>query len=102
MPAIAGVHVDTAIGDGEFLIPSPTADGLSVGFQRVPEAKTGKNRVHLDLVVDDVGVVTTEAEELGGRWLEPGTSRELDGFAGVGWQTRKAISSISMFLPADS
>ena len=48
--------------------------------QRVPEAKAGKNRLHLDLVVDDLGEATAEVEKLGGRWLEPGTTRELEGF----------------------
>ena len=77
---LLGVQVDTTIGEGEFLILSPTEDGLTVGFQRVPEAKTGKNRVHLDLVVDDLDSATAEVERLGGRWLEPGTTRELEGF----------------------
>ena len=78
--ALLGVEVDTTIGEGGFLILSPTEDGLTVGFQRVPEAKTGKNRVHLDLVVDDLDAATAEVEQLGGRWLEPGTTRELEGF----------------------
>ena len=39
---LLGVQVDTTIGEGEFLILSPTEDGLTVGFQRVPEAKTGE------------------------------------------------------------
>jgi hypothetical protein len=30
--------VDMTIGDGEFLVLSPAEDGLTVGFQRVPEA----------------------------------------------------------------
>jgi predicted enzyme related to lactoylglutathione lyase len=58
--------VDMTIGDGEFL--------------RVPEAKAGKNRLHLDLVVDDLDEATAEIEKLGGRWLEPGNIRELEGF----------------------
>ena len=51
---LLGVDVDTEIADGEFLLLSPTAEGLTVGFQRVPEVTSGKNRVHLDLVVDDL------------------------------------------------
>jgi hypothetical protein len=39
-----------------------------------------KNRVHLDLVVDDLDWSTTEITRLGGRWLEPGNTRELEGF----------------------
>ena len=57
------LDVDATIGDGAFVILSPTQEGLTVGFRRVPEAKAGKNRVHLDLVVD-----------------EPGTTWELEGF----------------------
>jgi len=74
------VGVDATIGDGEFLVLSPTEDGLTVGFQRVGEAKTQKNRLHLDLVVDDLDAATADVEKLGGRWLEPGTTRELEGF----------------------
>jgi predicted enzyme related to lactoylglutathione lyase len=77
---VLGVNVDTEIGEGDFLLLTPTEEGLVVGFQRVPEAKKGKNRVHLDLVVDDLDVATAEVEHLGGRWLEPGTTRELEGF----------------------
>ena len=49
-------------------------------FQRVPESKVGKNRVHWDVLVDDLEVGTKRVEALGGRWIEPGTTRELDGF----------------------
>jgi len=77
---LLGVQVDTTIGDGDFLILSPTEEGLTVGFQRVPEMKDGKNRVHLDLVVDDLDEATAEVEKLGGRWLETGNTRELEGF----------------------
>jgi predicted enzyme related to lactoylglutathione lyase len=77
---LLAVTVDTEIGEGEFLVLSPTEDGLTVGFQRVADAKLGKNRVHLDLVVDDLDQATAEIENLGGRWLEPGNTRELEGF----------------------
>jgi predicted enzyme related to lactoylglutathione lyase len=77
---LLAVTVDTEIGEGEFLVMSPTEDGLTVGFQRVADAKLGKNRVHLDLVVDDLDQSTAEIEKLGGRWLEPGNTRELEGF----------------------
>jgi predicted enzyme related to lactoylglutathione lyase len=78
--AMLGTAVDTTLGEGEFLVLSPTADGLTVGFQRVAEHKAGKNRLHLDLVVTDIDEATQEVERLGGRWLEPGTTRELEGF----------------------
>ena len=64
----------------------PVQEGTGIGlgrrllFQQVPDAKLGKNRVHLDLVVDDLDQSTAEIEKLGGRWLEPGNTRELEGF----------------------
>lgn len=85
---LLAVNVDMTIGDGEFLVLSPTEDGLTVGFQRVLETKEGNNRLHLDLVVDDVDEATAEVEKLGGRWLEPGKTRELEGSNGAAWRTR--------------
>jgi predicted enzyme related to lactoylglutathione lyase len=100
---LLGVHVDTAIGDGDFLILSPTEEGLTVGFQRVPETKDGKNRVHLDLVVDDLDEATALVEELGGRCLEPGNTRELEGFR---WRCIADLEAnefdLDDVLPADS
>ena len=78
--ALLDVQVDATIGDGQFVVLSRTKDGLTVGFQQVPESKLGKNRLHLDLIVDDLVAATAEVEGLGGRWLEPGTVRELEGF----------------------
>jgi predicted enzyme related to lactoylglutathione lyase len=77
---LLGVEVSDTIGDGQFVVLSPAESGLTVGFQRVPEAKAGKNRLHLDLVVPDLDAATAEVEGLGGRWLEPGETRELEGF----------------------
>lgn len=42
-------------------------DGFFIGFQRVPEAKSGKNRIHLDVGVDDLDSAVDEAEQLGAR-----------------------------------
>jgi len=33
-----------------------------------------------DVVVDDLDEATAQAEALGGRWTEPGSTRDLDGF----------------------
>lgn len=46
-------------------------EGFYVGFQRVPEQKSGKNRIHLDVEVDDLAGATDEAEQLGARKLGP-------------------------------
>jgi hypothetical protein len=77
---LLGVEVGTTIGDGRFVVLHPTNDGLTVGFQRVPNAKDVKNRLHLDLVVTDLAKATREIEALGGRWLEHGNTRDLEGF----------------------
>ena len=37
-------------------------------FQRVPEAKTGKTRIHLDIQVDDIDTGRQHVESLGGQW----------------------------------
>jgi len=78
--ALLDVRVDSTIGAGQFIVLTPAKDGLVVGFQQVPDDKSGKNRLHLDLIVDDLDSATAEIEGLGGRWLEPGQTRELEGF----------------------
>ncbi len=37
-------------------------------FQRVPEPKLGKVRLHLDVTVPDLDAARSEIERLGGRW----------------------------------
>ena len=43
----------------------PYAGGLTIAFQRVPEAKTTKNRMHLDIWSDDIEGDTTRLVGLG-------------------------------------
>jgi predicted enzyme related to lactoylglutathione lyase len=43
--------------------------GPRLGFQRVPEAKTVKNRMHLDLAVPDPEALKARVVELGGSRL---------------------------------
>ena len=75
--AMLGTAVDATLGEGEFLVLSPTADGLTVGFQRVAEHKAGKNRLHLDLVVTDIDEATQEVGRLGGRHAPVRSRRPL-------------------------
>jgi predicted enzyme related to lactoylglutathione lyase len=42
-------------------------EGFYIGFQQVPDRKAGKNRVHLDVDVDDLGTAIDDAEQLGAR-----------------------------------
>jgi predicted enzyme related to lactoylglutathione lyase len=78
--------LDTAIGaemdDGRFVFLE-AKDGLPViCFQRVPEGKTAKNRMHLDLSVEDLAAATARVEELGGSW--GGAEHTLENFT---WRT---------------
>src|SRR5262245_3641306 len=54
-------YVDVAAKDGTPLLR----------FQRVPEAKTLKNRLHLDIEVEDLDPAIAHVEELGGSLIQP-------------------------------
>jgi predicted enzyme related to lactoylglutathione lyase len=51
-----------------------STDDYMIGFQRVPEDKVGKNRVHPDVRCEDVHETVALVEELGGSRL-PGYER---------------------------
>jgi Glyoxalase-like domain len=55
------------------------APGLAIDFARVPEAKTVKNRLHLDLRSTDLAEATRQAEALG-------ATRADDIYDGGRWQ----------------
>jgi predicted enzyme related to lactoylglutathione lyase len=67
--AVLGVGIHRRLGEGpQFIYLEPAGPGAPhVCFQRVPEAKAVKNRVHPDLWVEDVDVATARIEALGGR-----------------------------------
>jgi predicted enzyme related to lactoylglutathione lyase len=56
-----------------------TPDGLAIDFLRVPEPKTVKNRLHLDLRSSDLAVATEQAVALGATLAD-------DVYAGGRWQ----------------
>jgi predicted enzyme related to lactoylglutathione lyase len=60
---LTGVEIDSSEPDWCSL--RPRDGGIPLGFQRVPEPKSGKNRVHLDFDVDDLESATERAETLG-------------------------------------
>jgi hypothetical protein len=41
--------------------------GFYIGFQGVSDAKSGRNRIHLDVEVDDLASAIDDAEQLGAR-----------------------------------
>ena len=66
--AVFGTGIESSVGDGPHyvdLLPVPGAPILR--FQRVPEPKTTKNRLHLDLDVEDMDEACARVEALGGR-----------------------------------
>lgn len=50
---------------------------LSLMLQRVPEIKTTKNRMHLDLLVDDVDTEVRRLEALGAHRVTPAAREEF-------------------------
>ena len=65
--ALIGGEVDVESRDWAVL--DGDDEGFYFGFQRVPEAKSGKNRMHIDVEVDDLARAVDEAEQLGARKL---------------------------------
>jgi predicted enzyme related to lactoylglutathione lyase len=66
--ALLGVTVTRREADWVNLEPTAPG-GPSLAFQLVPEPKVGKNRLHLDVWVDDLPAETARAETLGARRL---------------------------------
>ncbi len=60
---------DVEVETSDWVVLDGDDDGFYIGFQRVPEAKSGKNRIHLDVEVDDLATAVDEAEQLGARTL---------------------------------
>jgi predicted enzyme related to lactoylglutathione lyase len=66
--AMLGQELDEPLGDPvHYLGLVPDTPGAPVvSFQRVPESKTVKNRLHFDVVVDGVEVGAAQVVDLGG------------------------------------
>jgi len=64
---VLGGTVDDRTRTADWISLSGVEGTGYLSFQRVPEGKTVKNRLHLDLAVDDLGAATARAEALGAR-----------------------------------
>ena len=87
---------DDAPGDPEALVEAP---GAALLFVTVPEPKSGKNRVHLDVRPED----RTRDEEVEGCWpwaprWSPTTASRTAG-AGRPWPIPRATSSVWSAVP---
>jgi len=85
---------DGANGDNATINADPTVPGSRIGFHRVPETKTVKNRMHFDLITTDfdteisrlTGLGATKLNEIknGAHWatLADPEGNEFDVIAG--------------------
>ena len=66
-----GTEIDSVSGDPPHYVDTKTVPGVTptLRFQRVPEGKTIKNRLHLDVLVDDPEQAAARAVALGARRL---------------------------------
>ena len=69
-------ELSSTFDDGRFVFLAVGDYGPSVGIQRVPERKVTKNRVHLDLEVEDLDETTRWVHEHGGSTV---ADHETDG-----------------------
>ncbi len=56
--------------EGYVSLEPDDGEGVSLTLQRVPESKLTKNRLHLDLLVEDVEAEVNRLEAIGARRLE--------------------------------
>jgi predicted enzyme related to lactoylglutathione lyase len=68
--------------DASGVVTLHTPDGLAIDFAPVPEPKTVKNRLHLDLRSGDLAAATEQAEALG-------ATRADDIYDGGRWQVMR-------------
>jgi predicted enzyme related to lactoylglutathione lyase len=62
----AALGVEVAMREHQYVILTAPPGASALAFQQVPEPKSGKNRVHVDLSVDDLDVASAAVEALGG------------------------------------
>jgi Glyoxalase-like domain len=85
---------------GPYVVLVPDAQpGPELVLQRVPEPKTGKNRMHLDLRVPELQPELARLTALGAEVLTPSRSTRTAS-AGSCWLTRRATSSASAPNPS--
>lgn len=81
--AFLGTEVDSTMDEGRFVFLKGSDTLPVMCFQRVPEPKAGKNRLHLDFSVEDLDAVTEGIVALGGSRVD-GPDRRLETFV---WRT---------------
>jgi predicted enzyme related to lactoylglutathione lyase len=87
------ITAEMGTGDDWATVGSRSDRSPRLNFQRVPEPKTTKVRVHLDLIVENIEQAMDYVTRLGGTWL--GTRLEYD----EGVVTHMADPEGNEFLP---
>jgi predicted enzyme related to lactoylglutathione lyase len=64
--ALLHTGIESRFDDGRFVFLASGEHGPAVGIQRVPERKMTKNRVHVDIEVDDLEEMTRWVRRNGG------------------------------------
>ena len=86
------------------LVPRDQDDGASGApvflLQQVPEPRSGKNRMHLDVHPPDVPALVARLEELGGRRVGPPVTGMLESI-GVWWQVMADPQDNELCVVAD-
>ena len=81
--AVFGTGIESSVGEGPHYVDLRPVPGLPIlRFQRVPEQKMTKNRLHLDLTVEDLDEASMRLEALGARRLSVQPLTE-NGFAWI-------------------
>ena len=75
--ALLGVQERGWFAEDYLLLSDGEGAAPKIAFQRVPETKSAKNRVHVDLDVDDLATAVARVIELGGSVVTG--ERELNG-----------------------
>ena len=65
--AVFGTGINSTLGDAHYVDLLPAQGVPILRFQRVPDDKVTKNRLHLDLLVEDLDEACGRVEALGGR-----------------------------------
>jgi predicted enzyme related to lactoylglutathione lyase len=66
--AVLGTEIEGTGGEGPHYVDlKPTGGVPTLRFQRVPEPKATKNRLHLDLMAPDIDAAAARVESLGAR-----------------------------------
>jgi predicted enzyme related to lactoylglutathione lyase len=65
--AILGTEVESTLGDAHYIDLASRPGLPHLRFHRVPERKAVKNRLHFDLMAEDIEAAADHVERLGGR-----------------------------------